>query len=267
MLWDAPGALPVASEVREGYSRTLFRHWIDADGDRCDTRREVLIAEAVEPSTVGAGCTITGGAWTSYYDSLRVTDASTLDIDHMVPLAEAWDSGAYDWNAAQREAFANDLDAPASLVAVTARTNRSKGDQDPADWLPPSAAARCQYLTEWLTTKLCWGLAADQAERDTLTDLVGGCPNEDEPSGLDERAGRWGVRLLVRRVKPSCRDAAQLTALETSTGWKFPLVIATDHSQRVASQPAESRSRTSSAGLVNARTLSSRARRSSRATP
>jgi hypothetical protein len=87
-------ALRVADESREGYARTLFRHWIDADGDGCDTREEVLIAEAVTPPLAGAGCRLTGGAWLSAYDGVEVADASRLDIDHLVPLAEAWDSGA-----------------------------------------------------------------------------------------------------------------------------------------------------------------------------
>src|SRR5438105_2125239 len=86
--------LPVATEVRTGYSRDLFNLWIDADGDGCNTRYEVLIAEAVTAPTVGSGCSLTGGRWYSYYDGAYWTATSDLDIDHMVPLAEAWDSGA-----------------------------------------------------------------------------------------------------------------------------------------------------------------------------
>lgn len=96
----------------------------------------------------------------------------------MVPLAEAWDSGAHAWTADQREAYANDLDEPRALVAVTARTNRSKADQDPAEWLPPGQAAHCRYVAHWLTVKLRWQLAADRAERDALTTLAAACPNE-----------------------------------------------------------------------------------------
>ncbi|GGT58806.1 hypothetical protein GCM10010271_72750 [Streptomyces kurssanovii] len=106
---------------------------------------------------VGAGCSITGGKWLSYYDGQRVTLASALDIEHMVPLAEAWDSGASGWSAAQREAYANDQGAATSLVAVTARTNRSKADQDPAEWLPPASDRYCRYIGEWIGTKLRWG--------------------------------------------------------------------------------------------------------------
>src|SRR5690606_27400118 len=121
-LADAVAALPAAAESRDGYSRSAFRHWVDADRDRCNTRMEVLIAESLVEPTVGAGCRVTAGEWLSYYDGVTVTAPGGLDIDHLVPLAEAWDSGASAWTAQRREAYANDLDADRSLVAVTART-------------------------------------------------------------------------------------------------------------------------------------------------
>ena len=96
-LQTAIADLPVATEVRTGYSRDRFQHWIDADGDGCHTRNEVLIAEADDPVTVGGGCSLSGGRWFSYYDRVSWTQTSDVDIDHMVPLAEAWDSGARTW--------------------------------------------------------------------------------------------------------------------------------------------------------------------------
>ncbi|UQW99217.1 HNH endonuclease family protein [Streptomyces sp. RerS4] len=154
-------ALPVAIEDRTGYRRTSFRHWNAGDlpADGCSTRQEVLLAEAVEYPEIGPGCVLSGGMWVSYYDEVSVTDPARLDIDHMVPLAEAWDSGASSWTAQRREAYANDQGQTASLVAVTARSNRSKADQDPAQWLPPSPEALCRYGAEWTATKLRWGLA------------------------------------------------------------------------------------------------------------
>ncbi|OSY38301.1 HNH endonuclease [Streptomyces platensis] len=172
-------ALPQAAEVRDGYERTKFKHWIDEDKDGCHTRAEVLLAEAVTEPTVGAGCKITGGTWRSYYDETTVAGPSGLDIDHMVPLAEAWDSGASQWTAARRQAYANDLGAERSLVAVTAKTNRSKADQDPAEWMPPAATARCTYLADWVGTKLRWALTVDRRERDTLRQLAAGCESTD----------------------------------------------------------------------------------------
>ncbi|GAA2387128.1 hypothetical protein GCM10010378_30260 [Streptomyces viridochromogenes] len=104
-LADAVAALPVATESREGYSRDEFRHWNSGDlADGCNTRAEVLIHESLAAPAVGPGCRLTGGMWFSYYDSTLVTSASGLDIDHMVPLAEAWDSGASAWSAQRRRA-------------------------------------------------------------------------------------------------------------------------------------------------------------------
>ncbi|GHI06756.1 hypothetical protein AQI88_30150 [Streptomyces cellostaticus] len=171
--------LPLAAEVRDGYQRTSFKHWNAGKNptDGCNTRAEVLIHEAVDPPQILPGCKLTGGRWWSYYDSKWVTSASALDVDHMVPLAEAWDSGASQWTAARREAYANDLNAESSLVAVSAASNRSKADQDPAQWLPPTISVTCRYLSEWTATKLRWGLTVDAVEQEALTQLTGSCPD------------------------------------------------------------------------------------------
>ncbi|GAA4107580.1 HNH endonuclease family protein [Nocardioides fonticola] len=170
----ALAALPVAAETPDGYDRDLFRHWIDADGDGCDTRDEVLIVENRSSSmTVGSGCALDDGRWRSWYDAVVTTDPSTFDIDHLVPLAEAWASGARSWSAQRRQDFANDLGDARALVAVTASSNRSKSDRDPAEWLP--AKHRCRYTAWWLAVKSRWSLAIDSAERDALTALVDRC--------------------------------------------------------------------------------------------
>ncbi|MFJ7063532.1 HNH endonuclease family protein [Streptomyces microflavus] len=179
-LADAVGLVKVTEEDRTGYTRTKFKHWNSGDdsSDGCNTRNEVLLAEAVVAPTVGAGCKLTGGSWTSYYDGQEVTSAGSLDIDHMVPLAEAWDSGASAWSASRREAYANDQGSAVSLVAVTARSNRQKSDQDPADWMPSSPEAQCRYVGEWVSTKLRWGLTADDRELEALKVYAEG-PCED----------------------------------------------------------------------------------------
>ncbi|MDR7252542.1 hypothetical protein J2X46_001518 [Nocardioides sp. BE266] len=166
-------SIAVGTENRTGYSRDLFNHWVDADGDGCDTREEVLIAEAEDAPTVGSGCSLSGGRWYSYYDGVSQTSASALDIDHMVPLAEAWDSGARTWSAARREAYANDLGDTRTLVGVTASLNRSKGDQDVAEWLPP--INQCRYVKEWVAAKIRWSLTADSGEIGALQQVAGGC--------------------------------------------------------------------------------------------
>jgi hypothetical protein len=169
--FDLP--LTVAADQLSGYERTLFNHWIDADKDRCDTRKEVLIQEAVVLPKLSSGCVFTGGKWISPYDNLSTTDYSTLDIDHMVPLSEAWRSGAWKWSPAQREAYANDLTDPRALVAVTASLNRQKSDQDPSTWLPPEN--KCIYVSNWIAIKVRYSLTVDSAEANALTSLVSQC--------------------------------------------------------------------------------------------
>ena len=156
-----------------GYSRNLFKHWIDVDKDGCNTRYEVLIAEAIVKPKVGARCYLTGGKWRSPYDGKVFTNPTGLDIDHMVPLAEAWRSGAWAWTAAQRMDFANDLDDSRSLLAVTASLNRSKGDRDVAAWLP--IKAQCNYISNWIAVKWRFDLTVDPAEGEFLQTKITDC--------------------------------------------------------------------------------------------
>lgn len=166
------GQLVVQPENTSAYDRSYFQLWIDADGDGCDTRAEVLMAES-QVATTG-GCPVDGGQWVSYYDGATWTLASDVDIDHMVPLSEAWDSGAQTWTVQKRQDFANDLDFAASLVAVTDNVNQSKGDRDPAEWLPPQPGATCRYIGEWIQVKYRWGLSIDPAERDAINAILSG---------------------------------------------------------------------------------------------
>ncbi|MGW3312100.1 HNH endonuclease family protein [Streptomyces sp. NPDC001073] len=175
---DALAALPVQDESRNGYERTKFKHWTDADKDGCNTRAEVLKAEAVTAPVQGPNCTLSGGSWYSPYDDRYLDSASKLDVDHLVPLAEAWDSGASQWTAKERELYANDLDDARDLIAVSAASNRSKADKDPSEWLPPYAGYRCQYVTDWIADKTRWGLSIDPAERDALTQQLSDCPDQ-----------------------------------------------------------------------------------------
>ncbi|MET7988722.1 HNH endonuclease family protein [Streptomyces sp. NPDC005281] len=175
---DALQALPVQDESRAGYERSKFRHWIDADRDGCNTRMEVLLEEAVEAPEQGPNCVLTGGSWYSPYDDAYFDNARKLDVDHLVPLAEAWDSGASAWTAKEREAYANDLDDARALIAVSAASNRSKSDQDPSTWLPPFAGYRCQYVTDWVADKTRYQLSVDPGEEAALSRTLSICPNE-----------------------------------------------------------------------------------------
>ena len=169
-------SLTVAPERSDGYDRDLFPHW-DYLGKDCDVRDRVLIMEALRGPSTGTSCPVGSGQWFSAFDGVTVRDPSALDIDHMVPLAEAWGSGARRWTTSAREAFANDLGYSGSLIAVTASSNRSKGDQDPAEWLPPRTAYRCTYVSEWIAVKWRWRLTVDSSERASLRVLASACGN------------------------------------------------------------------------------------------
>jgi hypothetical protein len=170
-----PVGLRIEPEHDGGYNRDLFADWYDADRNGCNTRKEVLIAESLDPVQIGSNCAISGGPWFSIYDNVETTDSSKFDIDHMVPLSEAWDSGAWNWNADQRKHFANDLDQPFFLIAVTASSNRSKSDRDPAEWMPPNASYHCEYVRIWIEIKRAWDLSVDQAEHDYLARKLASC--------------------------------------------------------------------------------------------
>lgn len=172
-LTKAIKTLAVTSETNAGYDRSAFSHWVDADGDGQDTRAEVLIAESQTRTTISGG-TVRTGTWRSYYDGQTWRNASDVDIDHLVPLKEAWGSGAKRWNADTRKRFANDLGDRRSLVAVTDNVNQSKSDRDPAQWLPREKA-QCRYVQEWVAVKKRWELAVDRPEKRVLTRLARDC--------------------------------------------------------------------------------------------
>ncbi|MFB7289963.1 HNH endonuclease family protein [Actinacidiphila glaucinigra] len=165
-------SLKVATENRTGYNRDLFPHWITISG-ACNTRETVLKRDGSGVVTDSA-CAATSGSWYSVYDGATWTAASDLDIDHLVPLAEAWDSGASAWTTAKRQSFANDLTRP-QLIAVTDNVNQAKGDQDPATWMPSRTAYACTYVRAWVQVKYYYGLSVDSAEKSKLSSVLSGC--------------------------------------------------------------------------------------------
>ena len=166
-------ALTVKTEgSTTGYSRDLFPHWITVSGT-CDTRDEVLKRDGIGV-TVDSQCEPTAGRWYSVYDATYVEDDSAIDIDHIVPLAEAWKSGANGWTTARRQQFANDRSI-AQLIAVSASSNRSKGDRDPSEWKPTNTSVHCIYAREWIWVKYTYKLSLQSAEKTALTQMLGTC--------------------------------------------------------------------------------------------
>ncbi|MGC4870260.1 HNH endonuclease family protein [Micromonospora sp. DT53] len=166
-------ALTVATQgSTSGYSRDLFPHWITISGS-CNTREQVLKRDGTSV-VVDSSCAATSGRWYSPYDGATWTAASDVDIDHVVPLAEAWRSGANSWTTSRRQSFANDLSRP-QLIAVTDNVNQSKGDQDPSTWQPPLSSYRCTYSKMWITVKYNWGLTLQSSEKSALQSMLNTC--------------------------------------------------------------------------------------------
>ena len=174
------GALTVAAEgSRNGYDRSLFSHWRDTNGSGCDARQDTLAEQVIGFPQVDLfdSCVIVEGDWYSIFDGVtHAGSPSELDIDHVVALAEAWDSGAANWDSATRRRFAND---PAHLVAVTASSNRSKGDSDLTEWRP-LRSAWCVTATITAQVKAAYGLSVDRAEYDAIAEMLGTCGGSDQ---------------------------------------------------------------------------------------
>jgi hypothetical protein len=177
-LTDQLAALQIAPEdTGAHYDRDDWMpQW--ARSGECTTRETVLRAQG-QGVVVNDKCAPTAGTWYSSYDGVTVTDPVKLDIDHIVPHAEAARSGPIvdgrrqrpgDWPEEQRRAYANDVEG---LVAVTSSSNRSKSDDDPARWLPDQD--RCGYVASWLRVKRKYNLSVDQAEHDAIASVANTC--------------------------------------------------------------------------------------------
>lgn len=148
-------------------------------GNGCSTRHDVLARDlhAAERDPAD-GCTVTGGVLVDPYTGRSVDAGVTgirgVHVDHVYPLAAAWDLGAWDWAEGRRAAFANDVDR--NLLAVTGSVNTRKGDSTPADWLPPDPGRHCFYAARYLTAAVAYGLPVTAADHDSLDSAVGHCP-------------------------------------------------------------------------------------------
>ena len=163
----------VENEYKTGYKRSLFIHWADLDGNGCDTREEVLKRDSIsKPQVDPYRCYVVAGDWASPYDGKNLSDRGDVDIDHVVALKEAWDSGAWAWSESQRKAYANDMTDRRTLIAVTDRVNMSKSDKDPTNWMPPLRSYWCAYLGDWISVKARWGLSMDQSEFGRIKNLL-----------------------------------------------------------------------------------------------
>ncbi len=162
--------------VNEPYSRKKhFGTWIrDRRDNRCyNTRAKVLIRDSsVSVSFNRSGCTVASGKWADPYSGRDYTQASEIQIDHFVPLKNAYISGAYKWDKLKRCLYANFLGNDFHLLPVFGNENSRKGDRTPEEYMPLNRAYYCQYLAQWLKVKLIWSLGLTPPEKEAIVSLV-----------------------------------------------------------------------------------------------
>ena len=189
-----------------GYDRDDWGSgWADEDSDCLNTRHEVLISESLNGTGLSSsGCSVVSGQWYAAFTGTYVTNPSSLDVDHFVPLANAHDSGGWAWSLATKRSYYNDLVDPQHLIAVTASANRSKGSRGPEEWKPSDSSYWCQYADSWVDIKVRWGLTVTPAEFAALQVMLGTC---DGPP----------TNVYVPPAAPSITTTTVRTATTTST--------------------------------------------------
>jgi hypothetical protein len=167
---------------RTGYNRDVFGPaWFDVDRNSCNTRDDILARDLINIRRSDL-CRVTSGTLSpDPYTGKPLTfirGKSVIDIDHVVALAQAWESGAWQWNYPRRVRFAND---PLNLLAVSASANRQKGDREAAAWLPANRSYRCAFIARQVAVKAKYNLSVTQAEKSAMERVLRSCPNERLP--------------------------------------------------------------------------------------
>jgi hypothetical protein len=227
----------VENERGSGYVRALFEHWRDIDGDGCDSREQVLKRDSVTlPQVDPYKCKVVAGDWVSPYDGARWSSPTDVDIDHVVALKEAWDSGAWAWSSATRKAYANDTSDKRTLLAVTDNVNQQKSDKDPSNWVPPLKSNLCTYLGNWISVKARWNLSMDQSEWGRIKNLLNSscaglviAPWSEAPlmgTMLTSPAATSPTVNSPAATSPTATSPAATSPAATSTGSATSVVVA-----------------------------------------
>lgn len=164
----------------KGYTREKFPHWRDASSfgwpeepsTKCNTRQAALYRDATDITIKKGTCSITGGKWLDPYTATWYTKATELQVDHIVPIAEAWRAGAAKWTTDERATMAND---PLVLVPVQGSANGAKGDKGPEAWKPPNKASHCLYAERYTAVKAKYRLTVSPEEKTALAGMIGAC--------------------------------------------------------------------------------------------
>lgn len=154
------------------YNRKDYKHWVTIQG-ACDTRETALVRDGSDVMTDPSTCKVTSGSWVDPYSGETFTDAKKMDIDHLIPLQYAHQHGGASWDAAKKQAYANDLDTV--LLTVSARENRSKGAAGPGEYMPPLKSYRCEYSQRWVAVSEKYGLTVGKADRQALNSGLSSC--------------------------------------------------------------------------------------------
>ena len=197
------------------YDRGQWKHWVDEDGDCQDARQEVLVEESLITVTYETDrqCRVESGRWWAPYLEHHLGNPRHIDVDHTVPLRNAHLSGAWAWSSEEKEDYANYLDDPAHLVAISSRHNRGKGARGPEEWAPPDNMLWCDYATDWAEIKQRWDLTMTPVESEIVMDMLETC--EDPPKYEVEVL--TGTMVVPGTHKPvtettvyaSCEEAAE----------------------------------------------------------
>ena len=184
---NEPTALAVLNQLevkgrapKTGYSRAAFTHWSDLNRDGCDSRNEILKRDLTQIvfKTGTRDCKVISGQLLDPFSGKTLifsSSKSTVDIDHLVSLSNAWQTGAAYLDKKTRESLAND---PLNLLAVDAKLNRQKGDADAATWLPPLKSFRCEYVAIQVAVKAKYLLWVTSAEREAIIKVLDNCPGQ-----------------------------------------------------------------------------------------
>ncbi|MGM0930642.1 MAG: GmrSD restriction endonuclease domain-containing protein [Actinomycetota bacterium] len=173
---------------KTGYSRDQFGNgWKDPDRNGCDARNDILARDLTNEVLKAGGCVVLSGKLADPFTATTINfirgnkTSTAVQIDHVVPLSDAWQKGAQQLAPNQREAFAND---PLNLLAVDGPTNGSKSDSDAATWLPPNKAFRCEYVALQTAVKAKYQLWMTKAERQAIKNILStSCPDQPVPAG------------------------------------------------------------------------------------
>ena len=191
---------PIPADISE-YSRSQWKHWVDENGDCQDARQEALISESLVEVTFESErkCRVATGRWYGAFAGIYVETPGDLDIDHLVPLKNAHDSGGWAWSSDRKQEYANYLGDLDHLIAVTKGANRSKGAKGPEDWRPPDEGYWCQYATDWTEVKMEWGLTMTQRETEAVIEMLDTCVEpvevtaEREEDTAETDTSGWGA--------------------------------------------------------------------------